>query len=44
MSAKQQADKQVPGYPWTARQKRQQKSRRLGRKQARKALRNIGRK
>jgi hypothetical protein len=40
MSAKYEADKAKPGFPWTARQRRGLKTRRLGRKQVRKASRN----
>lgn len=40
MSAKMEADKEKPGYPWTPRQRRMKKHRRLARKQARKATRN----
>lgn len=40
MSAKMEADKAKKQYPWTARQKRMAKQRRLARKQARKANRN----
>lgn len=40
MSAKMETDKAKPAYPWTARQKRMNKQRRLARKQARKINRN----
>lgn len=41
MSAKQQADKQKPNFPWTARQRRGVKQRRLARKQLRRITRNL---
>jgi hypothetical protein len=38
MSHKTEADKTKPNYPWTARQLRMKKARRLARKQSRKLL------
>lgn len=40
MSAKTEADKAKPNYPWTARQRRQKQGRRTPRKQVRVATRN----
>lgn len=40
MSAKMEADKEKPNYPWTPRQRRMKKQRRLDRKQNRKMTRN----
>lgn len=41
MSAKSIADMSKPFYPWTARQKRRMKNRRLARKQLRTVTRNL---
>jgi len=41
MSAKTELDRKKPTYPWTARQRRQKVSKRLTRKNARKASRNL---
>jgi hypothetical protein len=41
MSAKYEADKAKPGFPWTARQRRMKKSNRHQRKNTRRSSRNL---